>query len=44
MNDSDRVKGKNDDRVDDIDTYNDNDILIMIIIIILFMIMIMIMI
>ena len=44
MNDSDRVKGKNDDRVDDMDTYNDNDILIMIIIIILIMIMIMIMI
>ena len=44
MNDSDRVKGKNDDRVDDIDTYNDNDILIMIIIMILIMIMIMIMI
>ena len=44
MNDSDRVKGKNDDRVDDIDTYNDNDKLIMIIIMILIMIMIMIMI
>ena len=44
MNDSDRVKGKNDDRVDDIDSYNDNDKLIMIIIMILIMIMTMIMI
>ena len=25
VNDSDRVKGKNDDRVDNIDTYNDNE-------------------
>ena len=25
VNESDRVKGQNDDRIDDIDTYNDND-------------------